>query len=316
MTKVLVTGGAGFIGSNLVEALVARGTDVRVLDDFSSGRMENLEAVLGSIKLLRGDICERDAVEEAVRDVEVVYHLAAVTPVPQSMKEPAATARVNVEGTVRVLDVSRKAGVRLVVLASSASVYGNASDLPVKEEHALDPLSPYAVSKVAAEYFCRVFATLFPMSTICLRYFNVYGPRQDPLSPYAAVVPKFIDACLGGDGPIVFGDGKQTRDFTYVDDVARANMLLLDCDRTFRGEVVNVATGTSVSINHLLRVVQQQVGSKRQPEYREPRVGDIKFSSASIDRAGELLGFSPSWSFSDGVKKTVDWYRSALKSRI
>lgn len=309
MSIVLVTGGAGFIGSNLVEELLGRGHDVRVIDNFISGRLDNLVSCVDRITLHDADICEDEPLAEAMDGVEIVFHLAAVTSVPQSVEAPVDTVRTNIEGTMRVLDCARHHGVRLVVFASSSAVYGNPETLPLAEDAGPNPLSPYAVTKLSGEHCCRMFSSLFGLQTLSLRFFNVYGPKQDPDSHYAAVVPRFIFTCLAGKQSVIFGDGRQTRDFIFVGDVARLCCALVEGELEFRGEVVNISTGTGLSINELARVVRSLAGGG-EPVYGPPRPGDIQHSVADISRARQLLGFKPEIDLETGLKNTVEWFTS------
>ncbi|MDP7421714.1 MAG: NAD-dependent epimerase/dehydratase family protein [bacterium] len=314
MSVIVVTGGAGFIGSNLAEELFHQGHEVRVIDNFISGRLDNLVSFIDGITLYDADILDPAALDEALAGADIVFHLAAVTPVPQSLEDPVTTTRTNEEGTVRVLDHSRRAGVKLVVFASSAAVYGNPEKLPLIEESTLGPLSPYAVSKLAGEYYCRVFSNLFGLQTISLRFFNVYGPRQDPDSSYAAVVPKFISTYLQGSRPVIFGDGNQTRDFAFVEDVVQVCCLLLKHEGQFNGDIINISTGRSTTVNELARVVRSAVGSGEKPEHGAERSGDIKHSVANISRAQKLLGYDPGISLETGLKRTVEWYRARVSN--
>ena len=314
MTRTaLVTGGAGFIGSHLVDRLVRDGWRVRVLDDFSSGREQNLAGAAGRIELLRGDLCDEALAARALAGVEVVFHQAAVPSVPRSVAEPVRTNRVNVTGTLQLLEAARAAGVRRLVFAASSSAYGNTAKLPKSEDMPPTPESPYALQKLAGEEYCRLYTRLYGFETVALRYFNVFGPRQNPQSEYAAVVPRFITACLSGQPPVIYGDGEQTRDFTFIGDVVEANLLAAASEKAV-GAVVNVAGGRRISLNELLRAIQELAGT-RQPARHEPaRAGDVRDSLASLARAADLLGYRPRTTLLDGLAATIDSYRGALAS--
>jgi len=301
----LVTGGAGFIGGHLVERLCRDGWRVRVLDDFSTGRESNLAPVVSQIELLRGDIRDGELLARALRGVEVVFHEAAMASVPRSVAEPIRTHSVNVDGTLGLLEAARHAGVRRVVYAASSSAYGDTPVLPKVESMPANPRSPYALQKYAGEVYCRLYTELYGLETVALRYFNVYGPRQDPKSEYAAVVPKFITACLRGEAPTIFGDGEQTRDFTMVYDAVEANVLAADTPRA-SGSVCNVAAGTRTSLNQLYAAIREETGSSAAPHYAPPREGDVRDSLASLERARELLGYRPRVALREGLHITVE----------
>ncbi|UCE87976.1 MAG: SDR family oxidoreductase, partial [Deltaproteobacteria bacterium] len=285
--RALVTGGAGFIGSHLVDRLVAEGCAVRVLDDLSSGREENLARSADRIELYRGDLCDEPLLARALEDVELVFHQAAIPSVPRSVAEPLRTHAVNADGTLLLLETARRAGVRRVVFAASSSAYGESEALPKVESMPASPLSPYALQKYTGEVYCRLYATLYGLETVSLRYFNVFGPRQNPESEYAAVIPRFICAYLRGEAPRVFGDGEQTRDFTYVSDAVEANLLAARAPRA-DGAVVNVAGGRQTSVNDLAYEIRQLTGATLDPVYAPPRVGDVRHSVADLARAREL----------------------------
>lgn len=308
--KVLVTGGAGFIGSHLTQALVKRGHDVRVLDSFFSGQRSNLAAVRKDVEILRGDCADERAARRAVRGVEVVYHEAAVPSVPRSVKDPMLSHRNNSLATISILTAARDAGVRRVIFAGSSSVYGDQKGRAKREDMPTKPLSPYAVGKLTGEHYLRVFAELYGLETLTLRYFNVFGPRQDPSSPYSGVISLFATALLSGRRPIIFGDGHQSRDFTYIDNVVDGNLLALRA-KGLRGQAVNLATGHSVTLLQLLAAMAREVGCSAAAERRPPRAGDIKHSLADIAQAKKLLGYRPRHSFEEGLRKTIDWYRDA-----
>jgi nucleoside-diphosphate-sugar epimerase len=307
---VLVTGGAGFIGSNIVDALLADGGyAVRVLDNFATGRRENLSHCLPDIELVEGDIRDMETVEEAVKGVHCILHEAALPSVPRSVKAPITSNDVNTGGTLRLLSAAHKAGVFRVVYASSSSVYGDAEVLPKDESMTPSPMSPYAVSKLAGEYYMRVFAQLYGIETLAIRYFNVFGPRQDPTSQYSGVIAKFITAALQGDSFVVYGDGLQARDFTYVANVVDANLLAVKAPK-LSGETVNVACGDRVTLLDMVAGLNRMVGRELPVEHREPRPGDVRYSQAAISRAADLLGYAPTVGFEEGLARTVDWYRS------
>ncbi len=307
--KCLVTGGAGFIGSHLVRALLHQGHDVSVLDDLSTGKRENVESL--PVEFIEGDVRDHRRVRKAVQDVEVVFHLAALASVGRSLHDPITSHAVNSTGTLTVLDAAHKAGVRRVVYAASSSAYGNAPELPKREDARPAPASPYAVSKLTGEHYCRVYWETFGLETACVRYFNVFGPRQDPQSEYAAVIPRFIHSALHGDAPVVHGDGTQSRDFTYVANAVDATILAASAPRA-PGEVFNVACGERRSLLQLIEALEDLVEDRILPTFEEARAGDVKHSQASIDKAREVLGYAPQVGFKEGLKETVDWYRKLL----
>ena len=307
MAMYLVTGGGGFIGSNLVKALLAKGEQVRVLDNFSTGKKENIHQVLDQIDLIEGDIRDPEAVNRAVKGSEYILHQAALPSVPRSIADPVSSTAVNIDGTVNLLVAAKTYGVKKFVMASSSSVYGDSPTLPKKEDMTPNPLSPYALTKLAGEYYCRVFSRLYPIETVCLRYFNVFGPGQDPNSQYAAVIPKFITAALQGNPPTVFGDGEQSRDFTYIDNVIQANLLAAH-SQVADGTFFNIACGQRITLNNLLKVLETISSKTITPHYQAPRPGDVKHSLADISRAQKLLGFKPKVSLQEGLQKTVDWF--------
>jgi len=311
MTLHLVTGGAGFIGSSIAEALLAAGEPVRILDDFSSGRRENLSSLTGPYELIEGSIVDPAAVARAMRGVEVVFHEAAIPSVFRSVQEPQATMLTGVQGTTVVLDAARHAGVRRVVFAASSAAYGETLVLPKVETMTPQPLSPYAVSKMTCEHLMRVFASLYGLETVSLRYFNIFGPRQDPESEYAAVVPKFVTAALRRERPVVFGDGEQTRDFCFIDNAVRANLLAATTSRKLAGEVVNVACGERTSLNQLLGHIGELAGVRLEPEHRPPRRGDVRDSLADVTAARELLGYEPRVGVREGLLRTIEALRRA-----
>ena len=305
--KFLVTGGAGFIGSNIVGALLERGHSVRVLDNFSTGRRENIIEFKNDIELIEGDIRSYHIVKQAVKDIEVIFHEAALPSVPRSINDPITSNEVNVGGTLNILDAAKDARVRRVVFASSSSIYGDSPELPKHEGMTPKPLSPYAVSKLTGEYYLRVFNKLYGLETIALRYFNVFGPKQDPTSQYSAVIPKFIKSIKKDKRPLIFGDGTQSRDFTYVANVVEANILAAttDCQTPIS---MNCATHGQVTLNDLIREINNYLDKDIKPIYEDIRVGDIKHSFAAIDVIKETINYSPKYSFNDGLKKTINYY--------
>ena len=314
MGRYLVTGGAGFIGSHLAERLLRDGHHVRVLDNLATGKRENIEAIrpAGPDRLdwVEGDIRDLVTCRSACRGVDYVLHEAALGSVPRSVESPGESASVNVHGTVNVFQAAREAGVKRVVWASSSSVYGDTPTLPKHEGMPPAPLSPYAVTKLAGEEFARVFAITMGLPTVSLRYFNVFGPRQDPNSQYAAVIPRFITALTRGERPTVYGDGGQTRDFTYIDNVVNAN--LAACERgEGKGEAINIACGERYSLLQLLQVIGRILGVDPNPEFLPPRAGDVRDSQAGIERARRLLGFEPDLGFEAGLERTVEYFRRA-----
>jgi UDP-glucose 4-epimerase len=306
--RVLITGGAGFVGSHLVEACLAAGEQVRVLDDLSTGSLQNLAAVLDDVELVRASVADAEAVARAVRGCQVLYHQAAIASVPRSVADPVGTAAVNAAGTLHVLAAARDAGAERVVVASSASVYGDDPRLPKREDMAPQPLSPYALQKLISELHCRQFFELYGLPAVALRYFNVFGPRQDPASPYAGVIPLFVDALRRRRRPVVLGDGRQTRDFVYVRDVVAANRAAATRPGV-GGEVINVGGGTRVSVLELLDAVAALMGGAVEPSFGEPRPADVRDSQADIERARRLLGWSPAVSLRVGLSDTVRYYR-------
>jgi nucleoside-diphosphate-sugar epimerase len=316
----LVTGGAGFIGSNIVETLLRKGEKVRILDDFSTGKRGNLSFdVKTAVEVIEGDIRDLETCRRAVKNVRYVLHHAALGSVPRSVEDPLTTHEINVQGTLNMLLASRDGGVHRFVYASSSSVYGDqdgegvvAGDpeavSPKTERMKPDPLSPYAASKLAGELYCRLFCSLYGLGTVSLRYFNVFGKRQDPESEYAAVIPRFIQALLMGTPPVIYGDGKQSRDFTHVDDVVRANLMVFSAPGECLGGVFNIACGRRYSLLELLGELQAHVGKRVEPTFSDARKGDIRHSMADVSLARTMLGFEPETSFRRGLEKTVQWY--------
>ena len=309
MPRYLITGGAGFIGSNIAHALVARGETVRILDDFSTGRPQNLAGIEDRIEIVRGDLRDPKAVERSVQGMEIVLHQAALNSNPRSVKEPGPTNEVNVGGTVLLLEAARKAHVRRLVYASSSSVYGEMSPvLPKTEDLPLLPKAPYGVSKLAAELYCRIFTQVYGLETVSLRYFNVFGPRQLPDSEYAAVIPRFLRHMMAGRRPAIFGDGEQSRDFTPVSNVVAANLCAAESAQGI-GEVFNVACGRASTLNQLVVWLNDALGTDLAPIYEAPRQADIRHSYASIRKAEELLGYRPRADVLEGLRQTVAWFR-------
>jgi len=307
--RALVTGGAGFIGSNLVEALITRGNDVVVLDNFSSGRRERLERFDDQLSLVEGDLRSYERVHAAMGGIEVVFHQGALPSIPRSIQDPLTTSAVSVEGTLNVLLAARDAGIRRVIFASSSSIYGDAPGLPRHEEQRPSPLAPYAVSKLAAESYCSAFWKVYGLETVALRYFNVFGPGQDPSSQYAAVVPRFITALLDGERPVIYGDGEQSRDFTFVQDVVNANLLAAEAGDV-AGEVFNVAGGRSRTVNELASSIAEVIGASVAPMHASARPGDVRASAADIEKARTMLGYEPADSFDDGLIATIAFFRT------
>jgi UDP-N-acetylglucosamine/UDP-N-acetyl-alpha-D-glucosaminouronate 4-epimerase len=310
MPRYLVTGAAGFIGSNIAHALVVRGEKVRGIDDFRHGRAENLSGILDKVDLREADITDTEAIEAACQGVDYVLHQAALGSVPRSMEDPVGSNNANVVGTLKVLQAARKAGVRRLIYASSSSVYGDTPVLPKREDMTCNPISPYAVSKYAGELYAQSFARVMGLETVSLRYFNVFGPRQHPTSQYAAVIPKFIRAMLGGEPPTIFGDGKQSRDFTYVDNVVSANLLACTApaDKVV-GRVFNIAAGKNFSVNNLYALLQDLTGLRADAKYAAPRNGDVRDSLADTSNAERAMGYKTLVEFEEGLRRTVEWYR-------
>jgi UDP-glucose 4-epimerase len=308
----LVTGGAGFIGSHISERLVRDGQQVRVFDDFSAGKAENLQSFQDGLQVIRGDVRDSEALAEAMKDVEVVFHQAALGSVPRSVADPLTTHEVNITGTLNVLLAARDAGVRRVVFASSSSVYGETLELPKHEKMQPQPLSPYALSKLAGEYYIQVFKQVYGLEAVALRYFNIFGPRQDPESHYAAVIPRFAAALLGGERPTIYGDGLQSRDFTYVENVVEANLLAAEAEGV-AGQAFNIACGGRYTLLDLLNQMKEFLGSDIEAIHDPPRAGDVRDSQASIEAAENALGYRILVDFKEGLRRTVDWYRGKVQ---
>jgi UDP-glucose 4-epimerase len=307
-SRVLVTGGAGFIGSHLVESLVADGFAVRVLDNLSTGRRSNLKPVANRLTLIEGDVRDRETVDAAAQACDLIFHLAAVVSVPQTVDDPVATAAVNSTGTLHVLEAAHRKAVSRVVLASSCAVYGDNPELPLGEEERPRPLSPYALQKLTGEQYARLYYELYGLPTVCLRYFNVYGPRQDPTSPYSGVISIFMQKAVSGEAPVIYGDGGQSRDFVFVADVVRANRLAAAA-ASAAGRVYNVGTGCSLTINQLWDKIAVMGKVALAPSYGPSRPGDIRNSQADPARAEIELGFKPAYTPEEGLGRTLQWYR-------
>lgn len=307
----LVTGGAGFIGSHIVTALVERGDSVRVLDNFDTGKRENLAHVADQVELIEGSITDPKTVAQAVKDVEIIFHQAALASVPRSVDAPLDTNSVCVTGTVNLLDAARKAGVRRVVYAGSSSAYGD-DPTPSKSERIVPaPISPYAAAKLAAEGYCRSFTATYGLETVTIRYFNVFGPRQDPESEYSAVIPIFVSMMLNGKRPTIFGDGLQSRDFTFVSDIVRGNLLAAEAADA-AGQVINVATGKQFTLLNLVASINKVLGTSIEPVFAPARAGDVRESLADIALARKLLKFEPQVTFDDGLERSIAYYRSIV----
>ncbi len=314
MAKYLVTGGAGFIGSNIAEALVGRGDTVRVLDNLSTGFTHNVEPF--GVELVEGDITDASAVAKAMEGIDFVYHQAALASVPRSVKDPLATNEACVTGTVNILHEAKKAGVQRVIYAASSSAYGDQPFMSKRESDLPAPLSPYAVAKLAGEYYCHSFWETYGLETVCIRYFNVFGPRQDPGSPYSAVIPLFITALLEGRQPVIYGDGEQTRDFTFIKNVVHGNLLAAAAPAAdVAGKTFNVANGKTISLNQMLAQLNELLGTDVQPNFEDARVGDVRDSLADISGARKHLGYEPVVSFEDGLKQSIEFYKSLLVNK-
>ncbi len=311
MGRYLVTGGGGFIGSHIVERLVRDGRSVRVLDNFSTGRRENLAGLEERIELMEGDIRRPEDCRRACEGIEVVFHQAALPSVPTSIERPAETHDANVNGTFNMLMAARDAGCRRLIYAASSSAYGDQPQSPKVESMVPDPMSPYALQKLTGEYYCRVFRRCWGLETVALRYFNVFGPRQNPRSQYAAAIPAFVSAILRNEPPTVYGDGEQTRDFTYIDNVVAANLLAAEAPEAC-GQVINAACGQSISINAIIGLINAILGRSVRPVYAPRRPGDVRDSLADIGLARRLLGFEPVVLFEEGLRRAIAWYRDNL----
>ncbi len=308
--RYLVTGGAGFIGSNTVDELVRRGHSVRILDDFSAGKERNLEAVANQVEIIRGSITDLDIVQKACGGVDFVIHLAARTSVPRSVKDPIETNRVNIDGMLNVLVAARDSKVRRLVYSASSSAYGETPTLPKREDMPPAPISPYGVTKFAGELYAGVFGRCYGLETVSLRYFNVFGPRQDPGSPYSGVLSKFNAALLEGSQLVVFGDGEQSRDFNYVENVVQANLLACEAPGC-AGRVFNIGTGGRFTLNETIKLLEKLSGKRATVKYEAARAGDILHSQADITEARKWLGYDPKVGFEEGMRRTWEWYRAA-----
>ena len=308
MSLYLVTGGAGFIGSHIAHALVSRGHQVRVLDSLSTGHRSNLDPIADQVEFIEGDVADADVVARAVQGVQFVFHQAALASVPASVETPLATNSSCVTGTVTVLDQARRAGVQRVVYAASSSAYGDQPYSAKREIDANAPLSPYAAAKLAGEMYCQAFYHTYGLETVCLRYFNVFGPRQDPDSPYSAVIPIFITRMLGGERPVVYGDGLQSRDFTFVENVVHGNLLAAEAEGV-AGKTLNLANGRSTTLVDLIAALNKALGTQLEPDHQPARVGDVRDSMADITAAATLLGYAPRVGFEDGILRSIDYYR-------
>ena len=305
--RFIVTGGAGFIGSNIVIELVKNNNEVVVIDNLLTGKFNNLSGVMDQIRFVEGDIQDLDLLKREFIDIDYVLHQAALPSVPRSVDDPIASNQNNVDGTLNVLVAARDAGVKRVVYAASSSAYGNSPSLPKKEDMKPDPLSPYAITKLVGEQYCKVFYELYGLETVSLRYFNVFGPHQDPNSQYAAVIPKFITAMLNDESPVIFGDGEHSRDFTYIQNNVDANILACEVVGA-AGKMFNIASGKRITLNQLIATLNEIIGKNLEPIYTKPRSGDIMHSLADITLAREILGYKPRYGFEDGLKKTVEWF--------
>lgn len=310
-TKVLVTGGAGFIGSNLADALIANGAKVRIIDNFVTGYRENLEEIKGDFDFIEGDVNNVETIKQALEDVEIIFHQAALPSVPRSVDNPKETHDACVNGTFNLLNTARESGVKRVIYAASSSAYGDQLVSPKVETLRPEPLSPYAAAKLMGELYCQVFTRSYGLETISLRYFNVFGPRQDPSSMYSGVISRFVDALMGDKTPIIYGDGEQTRDFTYIANVVNANLRAAETAKGI-GEVMNAANGESISLNELLEVLKKITGKPDvKPEHREHRTGDVKHSLADNRRAIECLGYEKLVGLEEGLRNTIDWWQTS-----
>lgn len=309
MSVSLVTGGAGFIGSHVVRRLLKMGKKVRVLDNFSTGHLRNIEEVLAAIELVKGDLRNLDDCKKATAGAEVVYHLGAQGSVPRSIDNPILSNECNVTGTANILVAARDAGIKRFVYSASSSAYGASLELPKRETQLPQPISPYAVSKLAGEHYCLAFAHCYAMETVSLRYFNVYGPRQDPKSQYAAAIPAFVTALLAGTPPTVYGDGETSRDFCFVDNVVDANILGGTTTKPLKGESVNIACGERTSLNQVIQIVNDFLGTKIKPNYAPPRAGDPRHTQADLSEAKRVIGYEPKVLFAEGLRRTIPWYQ-------
>ncbi|MEP6705964.1 MAG: SDR family oxidoreductase [Pyrinomonadaceae bacterium] len=307
----LVTGGAGFIGSHIAAALAASGARVRIIDDLSTGHRENIEEIGGEIDFIQASLNDHDSIRRALEDVEIVFHEAAIPSVPRSISDPLETHVACVDATLSLLLAARERGVRRIIYAASSSAYGDQPELPKREGMRPEPLSPYAVAKLVGEYYCQTFTRVYGLETLSLRYFNVFGPRQDPSSQYSGVISRFINALMTGERPIIYGDGEQSRDFTYVSDVVGANLRAAETDRGI-GEVINVANGDRITLNQLLAELKRLTGNETvEASYQQPRAGDVLHSQADISRARKFLDFESRMTLREGLQLTIDWWKQS-----
>ena len=311
MDRFLVTGGAGFIGSNICKKLISQGCFVRVVDNFLTGKKSNLTDIIDKIEFIQADMGDVKVAQSAMKDIDFVLHHGALPSVPRSVDDPAATHKHCVDATFTLLLAARDAGVKRFVYAASSSAYGDTPTLPKVESMPANPLSPYAAAKLAGEYYCSVFYEVFGLETISLRYFNVFGPHQDPTSQYAAAIPAFVTAILKDEPPTIYGDGQQSRDFTYIDNVVEANLLAARAEQT-KGEVINVACGKAVTVNAIIDMINELLEKNIKPIYTAPRPGDVKHSLADITAAEKLISYKPTVPFKQGLEKSIDWYRDNL----
>lgn len=308
-TRVLITGGAGFIGSNLVQTMVRTDAKIRVLDNLSTGKKENIVGCIKELEFIEGDIRDRNILKKSLQGVDIIFHLAALSSVPRSIADPFSTDQVNSQATLMLLIEARDCGVKRVVYGSSSSIYGDSPVLPKEESMSPEPKSPYALSKYAGERYCQLFYSLYGMETVALRYFNVFGPKQDPFSQYAAVIPKFIVNILEKKNLTIYGNGEQTRDFTYVDNVIKANLLAAETESA-PGEVINIACGNRVTVLELSDFLMEAMGIKVERGFVDPQPGEVKHSQASIDKAMSLLGYKPCIDLWEGLRRTIEWFRT------
>ena len=311
MDRFLVTGGAGFIGSNICRKLVSDGCFVRVIDNLITGKKSNLDGIIDKIEFIEADMGRQNVAAEAMKDIDVVLHQGAVPSVPRSVDDPATTHKHCVNATFTLLLCARDAGVKRFVFAASSAAYGDNPNLPKVESMLARPLSPYAAAKLAGEYYCSVFYNVYGLQTVSLRYFNVFGPYQDPTSQYAAAIPAFVTAILKDQPPTIYGDGQQSRDFTYIENVVEANLAAARTKQT-RGQVVNIACGQRITVNEIIKMINEILGKNVQPNYTDPRPGDVKHSLADITLAKEAIGFEPTVDFRAGLEKAILWYRDNL----
>lgn len=307
----LITGGAGFIGSNIARSLIEKGRKVRVFDDFSTGKRENL-AALDEVEIVEGSLTDISAVHEAFVGIKYILHQGAIPSVPRSIADPLQSNEVNITGTLNLLIAARDAGIKRVVFAASSSAYGDTAILPKVETMPANPLSPYAIGKYTGELYAKVFANIYGLETVSLRYFNIFGPRQDPASEYAAVIPKFIKAMLKGEAPTIYGDGEQSRDFTYIDNVVEANLLACMSTKVGKGEVINIACGERYSLNQLVDNLNNILGTSIKPVHEQAKLGDVKHSLADISKAQAMINYTAKVNFIDGLRKTVNWYKKMM----